>query len=477
MEIQSSINEIAQNASKAFQTFRHTSFEKRLQLAHKIAELIDKYSTDLVRTAHEETHLSPTRLKNELNRCQHQFISYAAYYQSPNRCFPSISTTQKDIRKMFLPIGPIVVYGSSNFPFAYSTLGGDVASALAAGCCVIVKIHEGHPKTAKLSGEIIQEALKAVDLDPNILQQIELPNREDGQWLIQNPIVQAVGFTGSLIGGMQLYRWAQERTQPIPVFSEMGSVNPVFIFPDVSNDDVKSIASKLTISLTQDAGQFCTKPGIILGVEGETWNTFQTHLIEGVDKAGTFELLHNGITQQFGYHSKERINSGVQILTKEDSEHIKGIIHLTDFENFIKNPTLQEEIFGPYTILVTCKDAKDFFRTNEWLKGQLTCSIFTHRHDVEVKSFLEQLHLYCGRLIINDVPTGVEVNDPMMHGGPFPASTDPRFTAVGHDAVGRFLRPVTYQNVPNELLPELLKNENPLQLIRAINGKFTKDIL
>jgi NADP-dependent aldehyde dehydrogenase len=473
------IHETLSGAKDEFDIYKNTSYNQRLQLAKEIVRNIELNEEALINTAHQETNLEKERLKTELQRSCFQFISYASTFEQANRFYPSISTVKKDIRKLFVPIGPVVVYGASNFPFAYSTLGGDVASALAAGCIVVVKAHEAHIQTARLSATIIKSALINCGLPERIFQQVELSHYEDGRTLIQHPFVQAVGFTGSLNGGHQLFKWAAEREKPIPVFSEMGSVNPVFIMENLGKEKLSEYAKKLSVSITNSGGQFCTKPGLIFGIESAEWQYFKEALGNIMENIPPQKLLYNGILKSFEKQSAYLINQSVvkaKKFTPVKGEFVSPILLETHCKDLIQHEVLQMEVFGPYSLLVTCSHADEMIDTLKILKGQLTATILLEEPSMAQK-LLSYMQDMCGRVIINDVPTGVEVVASMQHSGPFPACTDSRFTAVGEDALLRFLRPLTYQNFPDALLPDELKNENPLQLIRNVNGKFTKEKL
>jgi NADP-dependent aldehyde dehydrogenase len=387
---------------------------------------------------------------------------------------------------MFQPMGPVVVFGASNFPFAYSTAGGDTASALAVGCPVIVKAHPAHIKTSTLVSSAIQKAIADCKMPQYVFQhvsatEISMNEIDLGKALVQDEAIAAVGFTGSRIGGRALLDYATARKNPIPVFAEMGSVNPVILLEDIITTQAESIATQYAGSITLGVGQFCTNPGILIGIQSKALNDFAHHLANAMKAYTPASMLHAGIQAAYLKNSTAAMEQkGVCLYTDKnpDAENAYPVLATVDGASFLANPLLSEEVFGPYSILVQCKDMNELKTVWTSLHGQITTTIMGTDKDLhDNKSLLDKAFLHAGRVVINGVPTGVEVCDSMVHGGPYPASTDSRFTAVGVKAVKRWLRPVSYQNWPDQLLPEALQNANPLKIWRSIDGQLSKDAL
>jgi 2,5-dioxopentanoate dehydrogenase len=382
-----------------------------------------------------------------------------------------------------VPLGPVVVFGSSNFPFAYSTAGGDTACALAAGCTVIVKAHPAHPQTSERVATAIQTALSTCNMPAAIFRHIHGSSFEVGKALVTHPLVKAVGFTGSFTGGKQLFDWGNQRKEPIPVFAEMGSVNPVFLLEEKLKSSFADIAKQYAASITLGVGQFCTNPGLIFGIKGPALVDFQSALVKEIENITPGKMLHPGIAK--AYHEKRTNALGqnnVELIgkasTKADELSGDATIAKTDAKTFIANPLLHQEVFGPYSLLIECENANEMLEAAQHLEGQLTATIMATDHDIASHpELIDVVSRFCGRFILNGVPTGVEVCRSMMHGGPFPATTDSRFTAVGADGIRRFARPLAFQNWPDHLLPEELKNENPLGIWRMVNSELTKNAI
>lgn len=474
-----------QQALQAFEHYRGVDPERKAVFLETIAEEINALGDRLIETASAETNLPAARLHGERSRTTLQLTLFAAMVRDGRWLEASIDTAlpdrtpapKPDIRKLLRPIGPVVVFGASNFPFAYSTAGGDTASALAAGCPVVVKAHPAHAETSELVYGAIRKAIGRCQMHPHLVQHVHGQSFEVGKALTQHPATAAVGFTGSFAGGKALYDYAQERLQPIPVFAEMGSVNPAIFLPDTLHLNAAALAKQYAGSITMGMGQFCTKPGLLLAIEGEG----TTHFIQ--ELGGLFEyteparMLHPGILS--GYTSKMAAAlaaPGVQVVNQSvvaphELEPLPTIAMVTG-SDFLTQPTLHEEVFGPYALLVVCKHKKELIAAWQSIGGQLTTSLLGTSKDFEEHSDLIAIaEQVAGRIIFNGIPTGVEVCASMVHGGPFPATTDKRFTAVGIDAVKRWVRPVAYQNCPDELLPDELKAANPLGIPRRVNGK------
>lgn len=478
------IDSLVAASAKAFEKFRKTSLAERQQLLSTIAICLKESSASLIVAAMRETHLPELRLQNELGRTIFQLESYGAackegvWLDASLDDFPESNPPKPSIRKTMIPLGPVVVFGSSNFPFAYSTAGGDTASALAAGCTVIVKAHPAHPETSSIAATAIAKALAKCGMDAAVFQHVYGASFTVGETLVKHSLVKAVGFTGSFAGGKQLFDWAAARKEPIPVFAEMGSVNPVFLLSNKLKSDYAAIATQLVTSFTLGVGQFCTKPGLIIGVKSEALQAFIHDLGKAVQLIQPGTMLHMGIADSFFTKRETALLEEEVHLVAESSlapEEGQGqpTVATIDATTWLANPLLHQEIFGPFTLVITCVDQAQLLEVSASLEGQLTSTVFGTSDELKASiSLLDLLQLRCGRLIVNGVPTGVEVCKSMQHGGPYPATTDARFGAVGADAIKRFARPLSFQNYPDELLPPELQDANPLGIPRTINGKL-----
>jgi alpha-ketoglutaric semialdehyde dehydrogenase len=482
------VYEIMQKAWKAFEIYRRFSLKQRAVFMKAIASGLDAADDNLISTAMRETNLTEARLRGEKARTVFQLNSYAAACEAGNWLEARIDTAnpertppKPDIRKMLVPLGPVVVFGSSNFPFAYSTAGGDTACAFAAGCPVIVKAHPAHPETSTLVAEIIMEAARQCDMPEGIFSHVYGASFEVGKALVTHPLTKAVGFTGSYSGGKQLFDWGNQRKEPIPVFAEMGSTNPVFLFPEKLSHSAEEMAAMYAGSITLGVGQFCTNPGIIIGIDGPDLQQFISTLGHLIENIAPSKMLHKGITKAYTDKLSLALSQDdVTIVSHSNmlpDDELSGIASLatTDAKTFLSNPTLQEEVFGPYSIVVRCTDMEEMKKVAEHLEGQLTATVMATENELnENADLIESIKNICGRIIFNGVPTGVEVCLSMHHGGPFPSTTDSRFTSVGADGIKRFARPVAFQNWPNSMLPDELKNENPLGIYRMVNDVMGK---
>jgi 2,5-dioxopentanoate dehydrogenase len=450
------IRETMQASWQAFLSFRHTSPLQRKELMYAIAEELESAAAGLISIAMQETNLPEARLKNELGRTCLQLRSYAdACVQGdwmqlredpadPNRTPPKPA-----LRKMNIAIGPVVVFGASNFPFAYSTAGGDTASALAAGCTVVVKAHPAHPETSAQAAACIRRAIKRCGLTENIFQHIYGAAHETGKALVTDPCTRAVGFTGSYGGGRALFDWANQRPDPIPVFAEMGSVNPVFLLPGKLAAEAESIATQYAGSITLGVGQFCTNPGLIFGIAGPDLDRFVTSLGSAILNIAPANMLHEGIAKAYASNRAAALAEATLVAesaTEPTSSQGRPTIARASGADFLARPRLHQEVFGPYSLVVGCRDMEELLDIISKLEGQLTCTLMANKEDIDTNTALiSAVELICGRLLLNGVPTGVEVSWAMQHGGPFPASTDARFGSVGPDAILRFVRPICYQ--------------------------------
>lgn len=486
--INQEVDSVMKQAWKAFGIYKNYSLKERKAFLYAVADELENAGDDLIKTCMEETNLPEARLRNEKGRTIFQLRSYADYCEGGNwlearidTAIPDRTPPRPDIRKMNVPLGPVVVFGPSNFPFAYSTAGGDTASALAAGCPVIVKAHSGHLKTSEMVSELIKKAAEKLKMPEGLFSHIYSPSHYVGEALVKHPNTKAVGFTGSVSVGTQLFKWGNERKVPIPVFCEMGSVNPVFLMPGKIKESSQEIARMYAASVTLGVGQFCTNPGIIIALESPDLNLFLATLGDEIRKITPAKMLHKKIANSFmSLRDNILLENGVSVVAVSEAGKcdLCGIptIATVSSEEFLKNPKLHEEIFGPFSLVVRCKSVEEYALVARSMEGQLTCTMMATPDDMKSHiDLVDEIKLLCGRFIINGVPTGVEVCLSMQHGGPFPATTDGRFTSVGADAMRRFVRPQAFQNWPEELLPDELKNENPLNIFRTVNNQLTKN--
>lgn len=481
------VNEVMQAASDAASIYRKLSLQQRSDFLHAIADGLENSGDELLQVAMQETSLAEARLRGERGRTIFQLRSYGDACAKGDWLEARIDLAnadkvppKPDIRKMLVPLGPVVVFGSSNFPFAYSTAGGDTASAFAAGCPVVVKAHPGHPETSERVAAIIQAAVAKCGLPKGVFGHVHGAAFEVGQALVLHPHTKAVGFTGSFAGGKALFDQANQRKEPIPVFAEMGSVNPVFLLPGYLSNAAETIASQYAASITLGVGQFCTNPGIIIGSTGEPLDRFRQALANEIAKVPAGSMLHAGILKAY-YEKKAAAlaQQGISLLAS-GLESVAGdqavaTVASVSGSVFLQNPLLHQEVFGPYSLVVACDSSDELLEVARKMEGQLTSTLMATETDIlDYADLVSAVSEKCGRLILNGVPTGVEVCHAMHHGGPFPATTDSRFTSVGADAIKRFARPLAFQNWPDHLLPPALQNANPLNIYRSINGELSK---
>jgi len=472
-------------AWKAFHIYKKQSLKQRADLMRSIAIEIKNIEALLIETAGRETNLPAARLKTEINRTIFQLNDYARFCESGQWLDIRIDTSndkvipaKPDIRKTLVPLGPVVVFGAANFPFAYSTAGGDTACALAAGCPVIVKAHPGHAETSQLVADAVTKAATNCFMPKGIFTHIHGASSKVGEALVKHPFTKAVGFTGSFAGGKQLFDWGNQRAVPIPVFAEMSSVNPVFLLPEKITADHESIAKQYAASITLNSGQFCTNPGIIIGIGNDTLDLFVNTLSEEIKNIAPETMLHAGIYKNYVEKRATALSQpGVEqvAVSATDAALNQGspTIAMVKAIDFLANPLLQQEVFGPYSIIVKCADMMEMIAVANYLEGQLTATLMATENDIlQNAELVDTVQNICGRFILNGVPTGVTVGLPMQHGGPFPATTDSRFTSVGADGIKRFARPVAYQNWSDALLPDELKDSNPLKIWRTVNNEL-----
>lgn len=484
------VNQAMELAMNAFDSYKQVSALKRADFLEAIADEMLNLGEVLVKRASLETGLPEARIIGERGRTMMQLKLFAELLRDGSWVEASIDEgddkreplPKPDLRKMLHPIGPVVVFTASNFPLAYSTAGGDTASALAAGNPVIVKSHPSHPGTNEMVTEAILSAAQKTGMPNGVFSSLNSNSFTVGTQLVKHPNTMAVGFTGSFQGGTALWKAANEREVPIPVFSEMGSTNPVYFLSDILHTSATELAKTMSGSITLGSGQFCTNPGLMVGIKSDALTQFANELQNLIEQALPSVMLSKGISTN--YYSKMNAllqQKGVSLLASakasktSDNDGVPGVATV-DFEVFKQNPQLHEEIFGPFSLLVQCNNRDELLEFACLQMGQLTSSIFGSDSDFNAyANVVEQVKKKAGRLVFNGVPTGVEVNTSMHHGGPFPATTDSRFTSVGPDAIKRFVRPIAYQNAPQSMLPPELKDGNPLGIWRKVNGKLTKD--
>jgi 2,5-dioxopentanoate dehydrogenase len=481
------VDKVLQGSQIAFLSYKNLNGKTKGKFLRAIADEIEALGNELVQTVMRETNLAEARVINERGRTTGHCRMFATLLEEGSwvdaRIDRGISdrmpAPKPDIRKMLMPIGTVVVFGAANFPLAYSTAGGDTISALAAGCPVVVKAHPAHPKTSDLVASAIKKAIEKTGMPQGVFQHLQ-GGFDIGQALVKHSFTKAVGFTGSLAGGKALFDLANQRPEPIPVFAEMSSINPVVLLPDTLIDQAEKTAAMLGGSITLGVGQFCTNPGLIIAIENQGLKNFIKHLSALIANSPAGAMLHQGIADNYAVKSTQALSQkGIIVEGRASTEAAKNqgapMILSTAAADFIKNPLLAEEVFGPFSLIVKCKDQGELHTVISNLQGQLTCSIFGNEEEVmKHQGVLNILAEKAGRLIINGVPTGVEVCPSMQHGGPFPSTTDSRFTSVGIDAIKRFIRPVAFQNFPNALLPEELKEENPLGIWRMVDSEWKK---
>ena len=474
-------------AEKAFHRYKTYSGKDKAVFLNAIADEILALDDELIQTYCSETGLPEGRAKGERGRTVGQMRSFAELVEEGSWVEATIDTAQpdrepmpkSDIRKLMVPLGPVVVFGASNFPLAYSTAGGDTAAALASGCPVIVKSHPMHAGTGELIASAIVKAAEKTGMPNGVFSNINSSGIDVGTQLVKDSRVKAVGFTGSIKGGRALYDLAAQREEPIPVFAEMGSINPVVILPEAIKNRGEALAKTYASSITLGTGQFCTNPGLILGIESDALSHFINRLSEDIVSIEPSCMLHPNIIEAYE-NNKEKVlaEPNLTVSANYNSEvktnFAKQAVITVKGSTFLENPTLHHEVFGPFSIVVQCKNANQLELILSSLEGQLTGTVIADNHEASnYTEVISALQNRVGRIIYNGVPTGVEVCPSMVHGGPYPASTDSRFTAVGVDSIKRWVRPFSYQDWPNELLPNELRNENPLGISRRLNGKFT----
>jgi 2,5-dioxopentanoate dehydrogenase len=483
------INSAIEKAVEAFQTYRLVNGQDKAAFLEKIADEIIALGEDLIKRGMEETGLPEARLNGERGRTVGQLKLFASLLREGSWVGARIDLAdpdrkplpKPDVRSMQRALGPAGVFGASNFPFAFSVAGGDTVSALAAGCPVVFKAHPAHPGVCELVGLAIQRAVKKSGMPEGTFSMVNGRSTAVGMALVRHSGITAIGFTGSFRGGKALFDEANKRAIPIPVYAEMGSTNPVFILPDALKERKEKIAQDLAAAVTLGVGQFCTNPGLVFIPNSDDASKFKDALASSIKGISAGVMLTSGIQGSF-QKGIEKLSAakGVEVLAQGPSEGSgsRGTAHLlhASIKSFLNDHTLEEEVFGPSTLAITADTKAEILQAAKNLSGHITATVHATDKDLteygELISILEQK---VGRVIINGYPTGVEVCHSMVHGGPFPATTDSRTTSVGTGAITRFTRPVAYQNFPSSLLPAELQDGNPLKVFRLVNGEWKKD--
>ncbi|MEM5454886.1 aldehyde dehydrogenase (NADP(+)) [Paraburkholderia phytofirmans] len=482
--------EVEHAASLAFQAFdiyRSVSLAKRADFLESIADNILDIGDELIERAHAETGLPVQRLQGERARTVAQMRLFARVVRDGHFLGSTIDHAQPvrqplprvDLRLAKVPVGPVAVFGASNFPLAFSVAGGDTASALAAGAPVIVKAHGAHLGTSELVGRAVQAAVKQQDLPEGVFSMLIGAGRKLGEALVSHPVVKAVGFTGSRQGGLALIRLANARPEPIPVYAEMSSINPVFLFPCALANRAEAIGKSFADSLTMGAGQFCTNPGLVLAIDGPDLDRFVRAAGEAMTAKPAQTMLTPGIFDAYctGTRNVSEVQGVVKVAQGESAGErpnaAQAELYVTDAQRLLATPALEAEMFGPASVVIRARDFDEMLRVAEHMEGQLTVTLQIDEGDhADAQRLLPVLERKAGRILANGFPTGVEVCHAMVHGGPFPSTSNSMFTSVGATAIDRFLRPVCYQDLPETLRPDAVKESNPLGIRRLVDGEL-----
>jgi NADP-dependent aldehyde dehydrogenase len=472
-------------AEQAFDPLRETTPEARAAFLERIAEHLLDLGDELVERCMLETGLPRARIEGERARTVNQLRLFAAVVRDGDYLDVRIDPAQParmplprpDLRMRHIPLGPVAVFGASNFPLAFSVAGGDTASALAAGCPVVAKAHSAHPGTSALAGLAIQRAVRDCGMPEGTFSLLFDSGRQIGQGLVADHRIKAVGFTGSRAGGSALMALAAARREPIPVYAEMSSINPVLLFPHALAARAEGIGKAFAASLTLGAGQFCTNPGLVLAVDGPDLERFIAAAGAALRAIPAATMLTPGIHRSYAC-SVEAMEAHAAVTLEARGQGGAGCqgqaaLFSTTAENFLRHPELRDEMFGAASLVVRCPDLAALREVVASLEGQLTAALHVDSADhAEAAAILPLLERRAGRILVNGFGTGVEVSHAMVHGGPFPSTADGRSTSVGSLAIARFLRPVCYQDLPDALLPEALRSGNPLGLNRRVDGKL-----
>lgn len=476
------------SAAEAYTTYRRTSIEERASFLEIISEEIDSLGSDFILHVSRETGLPNVRLEGEKKRTTNQLRLFAELLRRGDFLGARIDTAipdreplpKLDMRQLKFGLGPVGIFGASNFPLAFSVAGGDTASALAAGCPVVVKAHSSHLITSELIASAIERAVDRAGMPKGTFNLIygDLVGKD----LVLHPDLKAVGFTGSLSGGRALFDLATSRPEPIPVFAEMSSVNPVLLLNDALEQDYQNIAINAAASITNSCGQLCTKPGLIIGFKSEVFDQFKKRLKQLIERQGAQVMLNKNIQALYEAKVNElKSLDDFSLLATGDKEENKATACLFEVKVgsiLDKNSKVNEEVFGPLSIVVELEDKEQLHSFLRVMSGQLTFTLHASEKDLHRnQDIFNLIENKVGRVLLNGFPTGVEVCDSMVHGGPYPSTTDSRGTSVGTLAIERFLRPICYQNYPDSLLPDALKNSNPLNITRLVNGALTTEVV
>lgn len=474
-------------AAAAFDRYRSTTSTVRAEFLEAIAENIESLGDTLVDRACSESGLPRPRIAGEVGRTAGQLRLFAGVLRDGGWNGARIDPAQPDrtplpradIRQRKIPLGPVAVFGASNFPLAFSVAGGDTASALAAGCPVVVKAHDAHPGTSELVGRAITEAITRTGMPAGTFSLLYGSGPILGTRLVTDPRIKAVGFTGSRSGGTALVAAAAARPEPIPVYAEMSSVNPVFLMESALRNRGTDLGQAFVGSLTMGAGQFCTNPGLVIAVDGPALDDFVRSASDAIAASAPAPMLTPGIARSYadGVEALSTAATAEATAKTTDRPNTCGAaVFSTDADTFLASEVLQEEVFGSASLVVKCVDANQVRAVAARLEGQLTATVHCDDDDlVAAGELMSVLELKAGRILFNGWPTGVEVGHAMVHGGPYPATSDSRSTSVGSLAIERFLRPVAYQDVPPALLPSAIADGNPDQLWRRIDGRLVQD--
>jgi 2,5-dioxopentanoate dehydrogenase len=459
------VDAAAKAAEEAFWTYGYSTRAERAAFLNKIADEIEARGAEITEIGCQETGLPEARLNGERGRTTGQLRLFASHIEKGDyldrrhdKAMPDRQPLPRpDLKLMQRPIGPVAVFGASNFPLAFSTAGGDTAAALAAGCPVVVKGHSAHPGTGEIVAQAIAAAVKACGVHPGVFSLIQGGRRDVGQALVQHPLIKAVGFTGSLAGGRALFDLCAQRPEPIPFFGELGSVNPMFLLPEALSKRGGEIAKGWAGSLTMGAGQFCTNPGIAVAVDGPDLQDFVNAASAALQPTAAQTMLTDGIAEAYR-NGRDRVkgSAGVRevLTTTCDQRNATPYLYSTTGKDWLANEALGEEVFGPLGLVVAASGFEEMVAIARSLHGQLTCTLHIDAGDAgDARKLMPILERKAGRILANGFPTGVEVADSMVHGGPYPASTNFGATSVGTLSIRRFLRPVCYQNIPEAVLP------------------------
>lgn len=474
-------------AAAAFPAYAALDLATRAQFLEAMADNIMALGDELIARAHAETGLPPARLTGERGRTMGQLRLFAAEVRDGGwlgiRIDPALPDRhplpRPDLRLCKVPLGPVAVFGASNFPLAFSVAGGDTASALAAGCPVVIKGHPAHPGTSELIARAIADAVAASGLPQGVFSLLNGISNDLGAALVTDPRIAAVGFTGSRGGGLALMRLAAERPVPIPVYAEMSAINPVVLLPHVLEAKAEALGAGYVASLTMGAGQFCTNPGLVLAIDSPALDRFVATAADALGEAPASVMLTPGIHQAFakgvdalGAHP--RVTTVARGLAADGPNRGQAALFSISAEDFDGDHDVSQEVFGASSVLVRCRDQASLARVVAGLEGQLTATLhFTVEDEPAVAKLLPLLESRAGRILANGWPTGVEVGHAMVHGGPFPATSDGRSTSVGTLAIDRFLRPVCYQDFPDTLLPTVLRDGGQADIPHRMDGKHT----